>query len=112
MGNRYQDIYPTEPLLNSAAPDRPLAADLLTFEYIESEPGEIPADIFDQHHVMLNLRDEPQRIEHWRDDVYHEFIYHKDEIAVTPAGVRSGWRWDEKSKVIIILYRIKLTELI
>ena len=80
----------------------------LNGDYIESEPGEMPADIFEQHHVMLNLRDEPQRIEHSRDGVSHEFIYHKDEIAVTHASVRSSWRWDEKSKVIITLEPDKL----
>ena len=29
-------------------------------------------------------------------------IFQKGEIDVTPAGVRSGWRWHEKSKVIAI----------
>jgi hypothetical protein len=32
MGTRYQDIYPSSPILNSAAIVRPSAADLLTLE--------------------------------------------------------------------------------
>lgn len=37
MGTRYQDIYPSSPLLDSAAIARPSAADLLTLEYFEAE---------------------------------------------------------------------------
>ena len=62
----------------------------------------MPTKVFDQHHVLLNLKDEPHRVENWRDGEHRDFIYHKDEIVVTPAGVRSGWRWHEKSKVIVI----------
>ena len=102
MGTRYQDIYPSSPLINSAAIARPSAADLLTLEYFEAEPGEMPTKIFDQHHVLLNLRDKPQRVENWRDGEHRDFIFHKDEIVVTPAGVRSGWRWHGRSKVIVI----------
>jgi AraC family transcriptional regulator len=29
-------------------------------------------------------------------------MFHKDEIVVTLAGVRYGWRWHKKSKVIVI----------
>ncbi len=102
MGIRYQDIYPSSPLLNSAAIVRPSAADLLTLEYFEAEPGKMPTKIFNQHHVLLNLRAEPTRVENWRDGEHRDFMFHKDEIIVTPAGVRSGWRWYEKSKVIVI----------
>ena len=102
MGTRYQDLYPSSPILNSAAIVGPLAADLLTLEYLEAEPGKMPTIIFDQHHVLLNLRDEPQRIENWRDGEHRDFIFHKDEIVITPAGMKSGWRWYEKSKVIVI----------
>jgi len=89
-------------LLDSSAIARPSATDLLTLEYFEAEPGEMPTKIFNQHHVLLNLRDEPRRVENWRDGEHRDFMFHKDEIVVTPAGVRSGWRWHEKSKVIVI----------
>lgn len=42
MGIRYQDIYPSPPLLDYAAAASPLAADRLTLEYFEAEPGEMP----------------------------------------------------------------------
>ncbi len=102
MGTRYQDIYPSSPILDSAAMVRPSAADLLTLEYFEAEPGEMPTRTFDQHHVLLNLKEEPHRVENWRDGEHRDFIYRKDEIVVTPAGVRSGWRWHATSKVIVI----------
>ena len=63
MGTRYQDIYPSSPLIDSAAIARPSAADLLTLEYFEAEPDAMPTKVFDQHHVLLNLKDEPHRVE-------------------------------------------------
>jgi AraC family transcriptional regulator len=48
------------------------------------------------------LREEPHRLENWRDQEHRDFIYHKNEIIVTPAGVESGWRWHVKTKCIII----------
>ena len=102
MPRRYQDIYPSSPLLDSAALARPSAAELLTLEYFEAEPATRPAEVFDQHHILLNLRERPHRVENWRDGTHRDFIYHKDEIIVTPAGMRSGWRWHARSKVIVI----------
>ncbi len=102
MPKRYQDIYPEPPLLDSADLARPSAADLLTLEYFEAAPGEMPYETFDQHHVLLNLQEAAHRVENWRDGEHRDFIYHKDEIIVTPAGVRSGWRWHARSKVIVI----------
>ncbi|THB76417.1 MAG: AraC family transcriptional regulator [Desulfobacteraceae bacterium] len=100
MGNRYQDIYPSSPILDSGALLRPSAADLLTLEYFEAPPGQMPEKIFDQHHVLINLRDAPMRVENFRDGEHIDFIYKKDEIVVTPAGIRSGWKWHETSKEI------------
>ncbi len=99
---RYQDIYPSAPLVRSADNMRPTAADLLTLEYFEAEPASMPELVFDQHHVLLNLRDAPMRVENWRDGEHRDFIYRRNEITVTPAGMRSGWRWHETSKVIVI----------
>jgi len=79
-----------------------MAADLLTLEYFEAEPGSMPTDRYSQHHIILNLKDEPHRVENWRDGEHRNFIYHKNEIIVTPAGVESGWKWHVKSKCIVI----------
>lgn len=100
--SRYQDIYPSEPLIQSIDLVRPTAADLLTMEYFEAEPASMPIDIYQQHHIVLNLRDAPHRVENWRDGEHRDFIYHKNEIIVTPAGVESGWKWHVKTKCIII----------
>jgi len=62
----------------------------------------MPTDRFDQHHILVNLRDEPHRVENWRDGEHRDFIYLKNEIIVTPAGMESGWRWHAKSRVIVI----------
>lgn len=99
---KYQDIYPSSALIRSVDLVRPKAAELLTLEYFEAEPASMPTDRYEQHHIILNLKDEPHRLENWRDGKYRDFIYHKDEIIVTPAGVESGWRWHVKSKCIII----------
>jgi len=102
MPRRYQDVYPSPPLLDSAGAARRSAAALLTLEYFEAEAGEMAEDAFDQHHVLLNLRDAPQRVENRRDGVLRDFVFHKDEIVVTPAGMRSGWRWHGTSRCIVV----------
>ena len=99
---RYQDIYPEDPLLNSEDLKKPSARSMLTLEFFEAEPSTMPHEVFAQHHILINLKEEPHRVEHWRDDEHRDFIYHKNEIIVTPAGVRSGWRWHARSKVIVI----------
>ena len=101
MSNRYQDVYPEQPVISSGGM-RPSAADLLTLEFFEAQPGEMPQKVFAQHHILVNLREGPHRVENWRDEVHRDFIYHKNEIIVTPAGVKSGWRWHAQSKVIVI----------
>ena len=102
MPKRYQDIYPEEPLLKSADLDKQSAMNLLTLEFFEAEPAEMAHEIFEQHHILINLREEPHRVQNWRDDKHRDFIYRKNEIVVTPSGVRSGWKWHAKSKVIVI----------
>ncbi|GLP98030.1 helix-turn-helix domain-containing protein [Paraferrimonas sedimenticola] len=96
----YQDIYPSQPMLDSS--QLASAGELLTLEYFEAEPDRMPEQVFDQHHILINLNDAPHRLENWRDGEHRDFTYCKDEIIVTPAGVRSGWRWHAKSKVLVI----------
>ena len=62
----------------------------------------MPTDKYEQHHIIINLKDEPHRLENWRDGEHRDFIYHKNEIIVTPAGLESGWKWHVKTKCIII----------
>ncbi|MCG8465666.1 MAG: AraC family transcriptional regulator [Xanthomonadales bacterium] len=99
---RYQDIYPSAPLLDSAQSARARAVDLLTLEYFEAEPDIMPTQVFDQHHILLNLNEHEHRVENWRDGEHRDFIYRQHEIIVTPAGVESGWRWHAHSKVIVV----------
>ena len=98
--SRYQEVYPSPPLLDSGRAAR--AADLLTLEYFEAEPASMPTRVFDQHHVLLNLKEEPHRVENWRDGVHRDFEFLANEIIVTPAGIESGWRWHATSRVIVI----------
>ena len=98
----YQSIYPSEPLVRSGDIVRPMAAELLSLEYFEAEPDSMPVQIFEQHHILINLKDEPHRVENWRDGQHRDFIYRKNEIVVTPAGLESGWRWHAQSKAIVI----------
>ncbi len=98
----YQDVYPSQPLLRSADLARPSAAELLSLEYFEAEPGEMETDVFVQHHLVLNLKETPQRVLNVRDGVDRDFVLETNDIVVTPAGMRSGWRWFEPSKCIIV----------
>ena len=99
---KYQDVYPSSPILDSAKDARASAAELLTLEYFEAEPGDMPTQVFDQHHILLNLKDEPHRVENWRDGEHRDFTFRKHEIIVTPAGVESGWQWHARSKVVVV----------
>lgn len=98
----YQDIYPTEPLMRSDDLLRQRATDLLSLEYFEAEPDTMPTQVFDQHHILISLRAEPHRVENWRDGAHRDFIFHQNEIIVTPAGIESGWRWHATSQCIVI----------
>ena len=98
----YQDIYPSKPVIRSQDVARPRAADLMNVEYFEAEPGEMPALAFAQHHVLINLRETPHRVENWRDGDHRDFMFRQNEIVVTPAGVVSGWRWHERSRCIVV----------
>ncbi|MEM6626393.1 MAG: AraC family transcriptional regulator [Pseudomonadota bacterium] len=98
----YQEIYPSEPLMRSGDQVRPRAADLLSFEYFEADPDTMPTEAFAQHHILINLKDEPHRVENWRGETHRDFMFRKNEIVVTPAGMASGWRWHERSKCIVI----------
>lgn len=99
---RYQEVYPSEALLRSFDVLRPRAAELLNLEFFEAEPAGMPTEVFAQHHLLLNLREEAHRVENWRDGQHRDFTYRLHEIVLTPAGVRSGWRWHARSKVIVI----------
>lgn len=98
---RYQDVYPEEPLINSHQIRRIKAIEVVTLEYFESQPGEMPYEIFEQHHVLINLREKPHRLEHWRAGEHFDFTYLTNEIIITPAGIQSGWKWHASSKVIV-----------
>ncbi|MEO1038429.1 MAG: AraC family transcriptional regulator [Pseudomonadota bacterium] len=99
---RYQDVYPSGPLVESKAVARASAADLLTCEYFEAEPASMPTERFAQHHILINLHPKPLRVENWRDGEHRDFTFNQNEIVVTPAGVESGWRWHERSQCIVI----------
>ena len=100
--NSYQDIYPEEPLLRSSDRVRKSARELLSLEYFEAEPGSMPTQIFPQHHILINLKDEPHRLENWRAGEHRDFTFSKYDIVVTPAGLQGGWRWHARSKCIVI----------
>ncbi|MEL7259100.1 MAG: AraC family transcriptional regulator, partial [Pseudomonadota bacterium] len=102
MPRRYEEIYPTLPLLNSDEQEHTSAAGLMSLRYFQAEPDRMPEDVFAEHHVLLNLQQTPHRVQNMRDGQLHDFTFHKDQIVVTPAGTRSGWRWFDTSDVIVI----------
>lgn len=102
MPLRYTDIYPSEPLLNSDAMGRPSAAGLMSVRYFQADPDIMPEEVFEEHHVLLNLNPNAHRVQNWRDGELRDFTFLIDEIVVTPAGMRSGWRWYARSDVIVV----------
>lgn len=102
MPRRYAEIYPSLPLLNSDAMEHVSAAALMSVRYFQAEPDTMPEEVFAEHHVLLNLNEAPHRVQNRRNGVMRDFTFHKDEIIVTPAGMRSGWRWFARSNVIVI----------
>ncbi|MEO0368293.1 MAG: AraC family transcriptional regulator [Pseudomonadota bacterium] len=99
---QYQDTYPENPLLDSADLARPSAMDLLRLEYFEAQPASMSQARYSQHHVLLNLNPVSHRVENWRDEIHRDFVLNQYEIIVTPAGMLSGWKWYQPSKVIVI----------
>ena len=102
MPRRYRDVYPSLPLLNSDALEHPSASELMSVQYFRAAPDEMPEGVFTEHHVLLNLCATPHRVQNWRDGVLRDFTFQKDDIIVTPAGMRSGWRWFATSDVIVV----------
>lgn len=102
MPRRYAEIYPSLPLLNSEDLQHVSAAALMSVQYFQAAPDEMPEEVFSEHHVLLNLCETPHRVQNWRNGEMRDFIFHKDEIIVTPAGMRSGWRWYDTSDVIVV----------
>ena len=98
----YRSIYPSEPLLRATDYLVPRAADVLNLEYFEADPATMPTGVFSQHHILLNLRDTPQRIENFRKGRHRDFMFRLHEVVITPAGVESGWRWHERSRCIVV----------
>ncbi len=102
LPRRYADIYPSLPLLNSDEMEHVSAAALMSVRYFQAEPDIMPEEVFAEHHVLLNLCEIPHRVQNRRNGELRDFIFHKHEIIVTPAGMRSGWRWFGKSDVIVV----------
>ncbi len=102
MPRRYEDIYPSLPLLNSDEMEHTSAAALMSVRHFQAEPDTMPEGVFDEHHILLNLQATPHRVQNLRDGELRDFTFYKDEIIVTPAGIRSGWRWFAQSDVIVV----------
>ncbi|WP_254656310.1 helix-turn-helix transcriptional regulator [Jannaschia sp. CCS1] len=78
------------------------AASLMSVRYFQAEPDRMPEDVFAEHHILLNLKAEPHRVQNTRDGEMRDFTFSKNDIIVTPAGMRSGWRWFAQSDVIVV----------
>lgn len=98
----YQNVYPTTPVTQSKDLIRPTASNLLNLEYFEAKPGSIPINAYDQHHIVCNLVEKPHRVQNWRDGEHHDFVFKRNDVLITPAGIQSGWRWHGVTVVIVI----------
>ncbi|WP_246227761.1 hypothetical protein [Roseobacter ponti] len=102
MPRRYEDIYPSMPLMDSDAQEHVSAAAPMFVRCFQAPPDEMPEDIFAEHHLLLDLQERAHRVQNRRDGELHDLIFHKDKIVVTPAGMRSGWRRFDTSDVIVV----------
>lgn len=102
LPRRYAEIYPSLPLLSSDDMEHVSAAALMSVRYFRAEPDTMPEEVFSEHHVLLNLCENPHRVQNQRGGELRDFMFEKDEIIVTPAGLRSGWRWFGTSDVIVV----------
>lgn len=74
----------------------------MSVRYFQAPPDAMPEDVFVEHRVLLNLKEEPHRLVNKRDGEVRDFTFSKNDIIVTPAGMRSGLRWFAQSDVIVI----------
>ena len=102
MPRRYVDVYPSSPLLSSDDMTHISAAGLMSVRYFQAAPARMDEAVFAEHHVLLNLKDAPHRVQNMRDGQMRDFTFLKHDVIVTPAGVRSGWRWYAQSDVIVV----------
>lgn len=102
MPRRYRDIYPSLPLIDSDGIEHVSAARLMSVQYFQAPPDSMPEDVFAEHHLLLNLKETPHRVQNRRNGDMRDFEFCKNDIIFTPAGVRSGWRWYEQSDVIVV----------
>ncbi|MEM7703322.1 MAG: AraC family transcriptional regulator [Pseudomonadota bacterium] len=99
---RYQEAYPSQPLVRSADVLPVKAAQTLTLEYFEIPAAQMPEEVYEQHHILLNLRTDAMPVEHWRDQVHQQFSFEQDHIVVTPAGKKIGWHWHDTANTIVV----------
>lgn len=84
MPKRYRDIYPTLPLIDSDGIEHVSAARLMSVQYFQAPPDSMPEDVLVEHHLPLNLKDEPQRLQNRRSGELRDFEFCKnDTIVVT-----------------------------
>ncbi len=99
---RYRDVYPSAPVKRSDDHLRPSAASLLTVELFAAPPASMPSEVFAEHHILINLKELPHRVENWRNGEHRDFIYQQYELVITPAGIESGWKWHATSRCIVV----------
>ncbi|EDX82414.1 transcriptional regulator, AraC family protein [Synechococcus sp. PCC 7335] len=100
--NNYQDRYPSSPMLRSTDIIQTRAREVISLEYFEIEAGQMPPLVYSTHHILINLKESPIRVENWRDKEYRDFQFSHHEIVITPAGMKSGWHWHGLANTIVI----------
>lgn len=101
----YREIFPEPPLIDSDDVLRCSAAELMSFEHFKTAPGSMPPEIFDEHHILINLTEDSVSVENVRDGELRSYDMQYGEIVITPAGIRSGWKWYNPTEVIVILIK-------
>lgn len=99
---KYQDAYPSQPLMRSVDILPVKAAQTVTLEYFEIPAAQMPEETYEQHHILLNLRSDATLVEHWRDGLHRQFSFEQDQVVITPAGMKIGWHWHDMANTIVV----------
>ncbi|SFR56824.1 helix-turn-helix domain-containing protein [Litoreibacter janthinus] len=88
---------PNPPVLSRTSSDG-----VLLFEYREDAPGSLPPQVNALFSFVIPISDEPLRVIADRDGRTERLTMKPDDIAVSPAGSKTGWQWMDPSKCMII----------
>lgn len=75
---------------------------VLSFEYVESDAGSVPAEISTDHTMIIPVQSAPIRVIAERDGRVEGLTLNDGDVALAHAGRLAGWQWLDPAKVVLI----------